>query len=165
MKGKMSCRILKTRIRPFTPSLMLRSHILLKVKLRCIQNSEQRMKKHIEIFNKTLSGLWKMHCKMARLEQRSSFMKIYGNGKRQCMKVAMWGVARWMEEVKPIQKYFRDGHEDNISLSLHGDKEIPGPRGLIWLTLTFNISMCCPLSGQDCIHMFIPGCPQLEKTC
>ena len=32
MKGKMSCRILKTRIRPFTPSMMLRSHILLKVK-------------------------------------------------------------------------------------------------------------------------------------
>ena len=47
------------------------------------------------------------------------------------MKVALRGDARWMEEVKPIQKYFRDGHEDNISLSLHGDKEIPGPRGLI----------------------------------
>ena len=68
-----------------------------------------------------------------------------------------------MEEVKPIQRYFRDGHEDNISLSLHGYKEIPGPRGLIWLTLAFNISMCCPLLCQGCIHMFIPGCPNLKK--
>ena len=49
------------------------------------------------------------------------------------MKVALRGDARWMEEVKPTQRYFRDGHKDNISLSLHGDKEIPGHSGLILL--------------------------------
>ena len=49
------------------------------------------------------------------------------------MKVALRGDARWMEEVKPIQRYFRDRDESNKSLCLHRNMGIPGHSGLILL--------------------------------
>jgi len=64
------------------------------------------------------------------------------------MKVALRGDARWMEEVKPIQRYFRDRDESNKSLCLHRNMGIPGHSGLILLPPIFSISECCAQYGK-----------------